>query len=75
MTYLYHSPVGAFTIKPSENGHFAVYINKIFLGCYPTPEAAALDISLHATGWKEWDIFPGHEEPRDLCKWRFVPDS
>ncbi len=69
MIYRYNSPVGSFTLRPDGSGQFELHINVTFLASYRTPEAAALDVSLHATGWKEWDLFPGHEGPQNLFEW------
>ncbi len=69
MIYRYNSPVGSFTISPAGNGQFALHIDKKLIASYQTPEAACLDVSLHATGWKEWDLFPGNEGPQNLSGW------
>jgi len=69
MIYRYNSPVGSFTIRPAGSGQFELHINTTFVASYRSPEAAALDVSLHATGWKEWDLFPGCNGPQNLFEW------
>lgn len=69
MIYRYNSPVGSFVIHPVGNGQFALHFNAAVVASYRSPEAAALDVSLHATGWNEWDLFPGHEGPQNLSEW------
>jgi len=75
MIYLFNSPVGTFTIRSTENGLFETYVNETLLATYQTPEAAALDVSLHATGWNAWDVLPGGAEPANLCEWQNVAEA
>lgn len=69
MVFRYDSPVGTFTIRPVGSGHFELHINNTFVASYRSPEAAALDVSLHATSWNEWDISPGRDGPQNLSEW------
>ncbi len=69
MVFRYDSPVGTFTIHPVGSGQFELQIDNAFVASYRSPEAAALDVSLHATSWNEWDLYPGLVAPQSLFEW------
>ena len=69
--WVYNSPIGAIRIFMVSSGRYALEIAGIVYGSYHSPEAAADDVYMHATGCAEWDMLSGKVpgEPTDLSEW------
>jgi hypothetical protein len=68
--WTYHSPVGAFTIRPRNDGRFALAINDEDLGSYDSAPAAADGVCMRSTGYAPWDRRRDILEcPTDLSEW------
>jgi hypothetical protein len=71
MIYLYKTGIGAFSIQPDPNepGRWRLYIDDLWLGSYASPEQAADDVYMCATGFYEWDRQLTVDHPEDLGEW------
>lgn len=56
-------------IKPLPEGCYGLFINDEFLGAYDSPESAADDVYMCATGYPSWDDQLIVEEPQGLGCW------
>lgn len=69
MTWSYKTNVGTFIIQPWQ-GRFGLFINNDCLGSYHSPEAAADDVFMCATGHYEWDRRLSVNHPCELGEWQ-----
>jgi len=69
--WYYKTEVGTFLIyrNPNDPARFLLKIENEILGSYLTPEMAADDVYMQATGWYEWDTLPNVSGPTDLSEW------
>ncbi|VBB07700.1 Hypothetical protein LUCI_2965 [Lucifera butyrica] len=68
--YTYKSPVGTFWIKPDGKGNFVLGIENQELEVHYSPWVAADNVSIHVTGYPEWDKLGGIVSgPSDLSEW------
>ena len=67
--YEYKSKIARMSIRPGENGKWALWIEDCIYGPYHSPEAAADDVYMQATGHYEWDTQNEITEPCDLSEW------
>ena len=73
MTWTYKTDVGTFWIQPNSNGRFTLGIDNDALGSFSTPEGAADDVYMCATGYYPWDKKLSVLEPTDLTEWILLP--
>lgn len=68
--WFYKSKVGTFKIIPGSNGRYLLYIGDENLGSYHSPDAAADDVYMCATGHYPWDKQLTVTSPTDLGEWQ-----
>jgi hypothetical protein len=71
MYYYFKASVGNFQIKQqSSSERWGLYLGDELLGTYHSPQAAADDVFMQATGDYSWDtIRPTVRHPQDLSEW------
>ena len=70
MDYIYNTEFGTFKIsKNSYDGRCSLHINDECLGSYQTPQQAADDVFMCATGFDDWDDQICVDNPIDLTEW------
>lgn len=71
MAYFYKTSIGSFSIRPDPHGpgRWCLYIDDLCLGSYASPEMAADDVYLCATGFYEWDRQETVDHPAELAEW------
>lgn len=70
MTWFYRSKVGTFKIVQARDGRFSLWVNDELLGNYITPDQAADDVYMCATGHWPWDKQLEVTHPSDLGEWQ-----
>jgi len=72
MIFAYRSPFGVFVIRPHQ-GRWGLWCEDELYGSYHSPQAAADDVYMQATGHDEWDMkSPDGTEPTDLSEWERI---
>ncbi len=69
--FYYKTDAGTFWIKQESNGRWTLRLNGEALGSYNSPEQAADDVYMQATGSYEWDSKDEILEPTDLGEWNY----
>lgn len=69
MLWTYKTDVGRFWIKQERDNRFTLGINDNALGSYISPEQAADDVYMCATGHWPWDKKLNVSDPVDLSEW------
>lgn len=76
--YHFNTRFGTFWIRPQPGspGRWLLGLDEESLGSYASPELAADDVYMQATGHLEWDISESPvDAPADLGEWeRDIPD-
>jgi len=69
MHFFYRTRFGVFSIRPAANGRWTLAMDSDALGSYATPESAADDVFVCATGHDTWDAQGSVNEPESLAEW------
>lgn len=67
--WVYNSKVGTFKIKQRPDGRFSLHVGDEYLGSYISPQQAADDVFMCATGYWPWDRQLMVDHPEDLSEW------
>lgn len=69
--WYFKTRVGTFRIThdPYRPALYRLNMDEVFLGNYTSPEAAAEDVYMHATGWSKWDMLEHVRVPCDILEW------
>ncbi len=68
--FVYKTNHGTFKIVANSIGRYILMIDEKKLRTYNSPEEAADDVYMQATGYDKWDKQEGITEPYDLSDWK-----
>lgn len=70
--WFYKTEIGTFKIIRQSNGRYGLWMEDDLLGNHPSPQSAADDVFMCATGHWPWDQRLMVTEPTDLGQWQQV---
>lgn len=73
LLFTYETPLGTFWIRPEPAGRVQLGLDRLKLGAYPSPRAAARAVAEQATGHEPWDQAVDLIIPAGLHRWKRPP--